>query len=165
LFLVSSLLFYSRSCCVPLFVPKDPPASLFSRYGKLGFTLLSWLFRLYYCYIILICLVCWCEHVNSVIELLGICCVFVHERTVVSTGFLAQASMSRLGEINRCSPKPLHASGRSGDPRLFWASKRLALARPFSLSEELGEAVWCLVVYWSWMIDTYLGMIVMMKNM
>jgi len=57
--------------------------------------------------------------VNSVIELLGICCVFVHEQTVVSTGFLAQASMARLGEINICSPKLLHASGRSGDPRPF----------------------------------------------
>ena len=32
---------------------------------------------------------------------------------MVSTGFLAQASMSRLGEINRGSPKLLHASSRS----------------------------------------------------
>jgi len=56
---------------------------------------------------------------NIVIELLVICCVFVHERTVVSTGILAQASMSRLGEINKGSPKLLHASGRSSDPRPF----------------------------------------------
>jgi len=51
---------------------------------------------------------------------------------------------------------------------LFEPSPRrrgLAWARPFSLSEELGEIVWCLVVYCSWMIGTCLGMIVMMKNM
>jgi len=70
--------------------------------------------------------------VNSVIELLVTCYVFVHERTVVSTGFLAQASMSRLGEINRGSPKLLHASGRSGDPRPFWASECLTQARGVS---------------------------------
>jgi len=114
--------------------------------------------------------------VNGIIELLVICCVFVHERKVVSTSFLAQASMSCLGEINRGSSKLLHASSRSGDPRSFWASERLAQARgvspkrdhtwgycsPFS-SPRLGEggspeqdssawarswamAVWCLVV-------------------
>jgi len=40
----------------------------------------------------------------------------LHERTVVGTSFLAQACMSRLGEINRGSLKLLYASGRSGDP-------------------------------------------------
>jgi len=74
--------------------------------------------------------------VNSIIELLVTCCVFVHERTVVSTGFLVQASMSRLGEINRGSPKLLHASGRSGDPRLFWASECLAQARGVSSKRD-----------------------------
>jgi len=41
----------------------------------------------------------------------------MHERIVVSSGFLGQASLSRLGEINKGSPKMFHASGRSGDPR------------------------------------------------
>jgi len=45
---------------------------------------------------------------------------------MVSTGFLAQASMSRLGEINRGSPKLLYARSRSGDPHYFWASECLA---------------------------------------
>ena len=88
---------------------------------------------------------------------------------MVSIGFLAQASMSRLGEINRGSPKLLHASSHLGDPRSFWASEHVAQARgvspnrdphvrvlfplfepslrwrgltwarPFRLSEELGE--------------------------
>jgi len=47
---------------------------------------------------------------------LVICCVVMHERTVVSSGFLAQASLSRLGEINRGSAKMFHVSGRSSDP-------------------------------------------------
>ena len=38
----------------------------------------------------------------------------------MGTDFLAQASMSRLGEINRGSPKLLHANDRSGDPRPFF---------------------------------------------
>jgi len=33
-------------------------------------------------------------------------CWLLHEGTIVSTGFLAQASVSRLGEINRGSPRP-----------------------------------------------------------
>jgi len=51
---------------------------------------------------------------------------------MVSTSFLAQASMSRLGEINRGSPKLLHTSDRSGDPRCSWASEHLAQARGVS---------------------------------
>ena len=47
-------------------------------------------------------------------------------------GFLAQASMARLGEINRGSPKMFHASGRSGDPRCSRASEHLAQARGVS---------------------------------
>jgi len=66
-----------------------------------------------------------------------LCCLgcvigLLHERTMGSIGFLAQASMSRLGEINRGSPKLLHASSRSGDPRSFWASEHLAQARGVS---------------------------------
>jgi len=50
----------------------------------------------------------------------------------MSIGFLAQASISRLGEINIGSPKLLQASGRSSDPRCSWASKHLAQARGLS---------------------------------
>ena len=49
----------------------------FSRYGKLGFTPLFMLCCLYYCFIILKCLVCWCEHrygnINPLVNLLGVC--------------------------------------------------------------------------------------------
>ena len=38
---------------------------------------------------------------------------------MVGTGFLAQASIPRLGEINRGSPKLLYARSRSGDLRYF----------------------------------------------
>jgi len=53
----------------------------------------------------------------------------LHERTVVDTSFLAQASMSHLGKINRGSP---NASSRSADPRCSWASEHLAQARGVS---------------------------------
>ena len=92
------------------------------------------------------------------------------------TDNLAQASLSRLGEVSKGSPKPSRANGRSGDqlsferasvslkrgesrlsenvqrplfqilelsPRrreLALARISLAWARPFSLSEELGES-------------------------
>jgi len=129
----------------------------------------------------------WYEPMNGIIELLVICCVFVHETTMVSIGFLAQASMSLLGEINRGSPKLLHASSRSCDPRSFLASERLAQARGFSPKRDhawsyyspfsiprLGEGgspergvgrgqcgVWLFLC--SWMIGTCLGVIVMLK--
>ncbi|QCD86083.1 hypothetical protein DEO72_LG3g604 [Vigna unguiculata] len=51
---------------------------------------------------------------------------------MANSGFLAQASMSRLGEINRGSPKRFHVSGRSGDPRPSRASEHLAQARGVS---------------------------------
>jgi len=38
---------------------------------------------------------------------------------VVSTSFLTQASVSRLGEINKGSPKPFYASCRSSDQPYF----------------------------------------------
>ena len=58
----------------------------------------------------------------------------LHEKIVVSTGFLAQASVSRLGEINRGSPKPFYASCRSSDQPCFervnvslrWGESRLS---------------------------------------
>jgi len=100
----------------------------------------------------------------------------LQERTVAMTDNLAQASLSRLGEVSKGSPKPSRANGRSGDqlsferasvslkrgesrlsenvqrplfqilelsPRrreLALARISLAWARPFSLSEELGES-------------------------
>ena len=93
-------------------------------------------FCLSHCYIAIVCLVCWCEPVNGIVELFGTCCVLVHERTMVSTGFLAQASMSRLGEINRGSPKLLYARSCSGDPHCFWVSKRHAQAREVSPKQD-----------------------------
>jgi len=47
-------------------------------------------------------------------------------KTVAGTNKLAQASWSRLGEINRGSPKSFSTNGRPGDPLSFWASERLA---------------------------------------
>jgi len=47
-------------------------------------------------------------------------------KTVASTDKLAQESWSRLGEINRRSPKLFSTNGRPGDPLHFWASERLA---------------------------------------
>jgi len=40
----------------------------------------------------------------------------------VGIGLLAQASMPRLDEINRGSPKVFYANSRSGDQPCFWAS-------------------------------------------
>jgi len=77
-------------------------------------------------------LVCWCKLVYDCIEPWWICWAFVHERTMVSTGFLAQASMARLREINRGSLKMFHASGRSGEPRCSWESDHLPQARGVS---------------------------------
>jgi len=104
-------------------------ASLFSRYGKLGSALSFELWCLCHYFTVLNIFSMWCEPVYDNFEPLAICWVVVHERTIVSTGFLAQASMSRLGEINRGSSKLLHASGRSGNPCPFWASERLAQTR------------------------------------
>jgi len=130
---------------------------------------------------------------NACLDYLVVCRWLLHERIVVSTSFLVQVSLSRLGESNRGSPRLFHASCRSGDqlcferesvsprrgesrlsenaqkplflcvelsPRwreLAWARDPLAWARPFSLSEGLGEsAFWfdifsvlgCLACIW-----------------
>jgi len=44
---------------------------------------------------------CW----NALLNCLGAFVGLLHERTMVSIGFLAQASTSRLGETNGGSPK------------------------------------------------------------
>jgi len=49
-----------------------------------------------------------------------------HEWTVVNTVFLARASVSRLGETNRGSPKLFCANCRSGNWSSFWARCNLA---------------------------------------
>jgi len=108
----------------------------------------------------------------------GGCC----RKTMARPDNLAQASQSRLGEIERDSPKPFL---RERSPELsFWASERLAQARevsprwdprellfllfepsprrrglawakplawarPFNLSEELGETVWLCGCFWN----------------
>jgi len=45
---------------------------------------------------------------------------------------LAQVSQSRLGEMDRDSPKSFYANVRLGDQLNFWASERLAQARGVS---------------------------------
>jgi len=112
----------------------------------------------------------------------------LREWTVTRADKLTQASLPRLGEMSRGSPRPFHVRGRSGDqlnfeqasvslrrgesrlsenaqrplflcvelsPRrreLAWVRDPLAWARPFSLSEELGEsAFWFDVFPCSWM--------------
>ena len=109
--------------------------------------------------------------------------------------FLPKRAWSRQGEINRGSPKLLHANSRSCDPHSFWVSDHLAQARGVSLkgdpawgyyspfsSPRLGEGgsperdpsawarswareVWCLVISCSWMVGTCLDIIVMVKYM
>jgi len=54
----------------------------------------------------------------------------------VDTGFLAQASMSHLGETNKGSPKIFYSNCRSGDKSSFWARCNLAQARRSCLSEK-----------------------------
>jgi len=92
------------------------------------------------------------------------CC----RKSVARSDNLAQASLSRLGEMSRGSPRPFYARGRWGNqlkferasvlpkrecaeatvvcvelsPRrreLAWARVLLTWARPSNLSEELGE--------------------------
>ena len=53
-------------------------------------------------------------------------------KTVAGIDKLAQASLSRLGEINRGLPKPFSTNARPGDPLWFWASEHLAQARGVS---------------------------------
>jgi len=56
---------------------------------------------------------------GTVWNCLGMFVRLLHERTMVSTGFLAQPSMPRLGEINRGSPRPFHVSFRSSVQHCF----------------------------------------------
>jgi len=102
-------------------------------------------------------LVCWCESGYDNFKPLATCWVVMHERTVVSTGFLAQAAScerllrrprfvlsewaSRLSEI----PRELLFPFFEPSPR----RRGLAWARPFSLNEELGEAVWLRGCFWN----------------
>jgi len=65
----------------------------------------------------------------------------VHERTVMSVGFLAQASTSRLGETNRGSLWFFCTSCRLSDESLFWVRHSLAQARRARLSERVQEAI------------------------
>jgi len=63
------------------------------------------------------------------------------EWTMADTGFLAQASMPRLGETNRVSPKLFYANGRSGDLISFLARCNLAYARRGSLERDIAEPI------------------------
>jgi len=46
----------------------------------------------------------------------GNCC----RKTVARPANLAQVSQSRLGEMNRDSPKPYYARGRPGEPLIIF---------------------------------------------
>jgi len=59
---------------------------------------------------------------------------------VVSIGFLAQASVSCLGEINRGSPRLFYASCRSGDQPCFERMNVLLKQGESRLSENEQKA-------------------------
>jgi len=56
-----------------------------------------------------------CVDENACLICLGVWGWLLLERTVVSIGFLAQASLPHQGEINIGSRRLFHANGRSGD--------------------------------------------------
>ena len=58
----------------------------------------------------------------------GDCC----RKTVARPANLAQASQSRLGEMDRDSPKPFYVKGHPGDQLIFLGSEYLAQARGVS---------------------------------
>jgi len=82
---------------------------------------------------------------NACLNCLGVCGWLLHERTVVSTGFLAQASLPLLGEINRGSPRLFHMSCRSGD-QLCFERESVSLKRGESrLSENAQKSLFLCV--------------------
>jgi len=93
----------------------------------------------------LACIVMVCEssefvHCHECLVLAGISfgCVKcdLQVRTVADTDRLAQASLTRPGEMCRGSPRPFCARGRLGDLGVFWASTQLAQARGISLKRD-----------------------------
>jgi len=74
---------------------------------------------------------------NCMLDCVGACGWLSLERTVAGTGFLAQASLPRLGEISRGSPRTCCSISRLDERFLFlseeWSrlgEKGLAWARP-----------------------------------
>jgi len=133
---------------------------------------------------------------------LGMLMCLLQVKTVASTDKLAQVSWSRLGKINRGSPKLFfprmvaqathyiferaNVSLRRGESRLSenackatvlevelsprrrelaWARVLLAWARPFCLSEKLGEKVVGLDVFLDFKCWQYACMGIIFKNM
>jgi len=64
----------------------------------------------------------------------------LHERTVVSTGFLAQVSLPCLGEISRGSPRSCCSICRLDEEFYCWARSDLAQARRDSLERDLTKS-------------------------
>ncbi|QCE15183.1 hypothetical protein DEO72_LG11g2192 [Vigna unguiculata] len=56
----------------------------------------------------------------------------ISRKTVARPANLAQASQSRLGEMDRDSPKPFYVKGHPGDQLIFLGSEYLAQARGVS---------------------------------
>jgi len=79
---------------------------------------------------------CYCERIECLVVMFGMYVRLTQVRTVVRTDNLAQASLSRLGEISRGSPRSFYVSCRSGDQTLFRARECLAQARGSRLSEN-----------------------------
>jgi len=50
---------------------------------------------------------------------------------------LAQAGQSRLGEMNRDSPKPYYVSGRPGDPLMNFERASISSRRDLKLNTNL----------------------------
>ena len=88
----------------------------------------------------------------------GGCC----RKTVARPDNLVQASQSRLGEMDKDSPRPFVRERSLRRPAQFLSEQTsrpseggspepepLAWVRPFSLSEGLGEAVWLCGCFWN----------------
>jgi len=102
-----------------------------SRYGKLD-PLRVVCFVLYRCelWFAWVCVLLWAYEL-----LRNLCWVWVRVvqvRTVANTDSLAQASLTRPGEMCGGSPRVSCASGPPGDQSVFWASRKLAQARGVS---------------------------------
>jgi len=79
--------------------------------------------------------VCCCEYANCFVLLFGCENMVVTWRTVARSIALAQARLTRPGEI--CKSRPgLHTNSRSVGELLFWVRQCLAQARGTRLSEK-----------------------------
>jgi len=108
------------------------PVRVHFQVGKLWLTTIFFFSMLFGCYFEVLWLMWWyviCECMSVLFWTgVGDCC----RKTMARPDNLAQASQSRLGEMDRDLPRPFYAKGRSGDQLSFWASEYLAQARGVS---------------------------------